>query len=354
MVAVLLSSLAIVNGFYVWPKMLPAAMLLGAAALVLTPLWREVSRSPWGAALVAALAGLAMMGHGSSVFGIVPLAVIAAVRGLPSWRWLAVGLAVGVALIGSWSAYQRYADPPGNRLTKWMLAGVLEIDDRGTLQAISDSYGELSIGEVVDHKAKNFETMIGGKPAVDDASNAIDAVADGDLETALREVRIVDFFYLFTSLGLLLIAPVVMLVTRLRRRISSAEWGLALSCFAVVGVGCIAWGLLIFGNDVAFTTIHVGSYLLPVLAICGAVLGLRAAAPRFAVYLVAASCALTLVIYVPALDPLPGTGYSFLSAALAAAGLAGFCLLALRPGPSLPAAEGDGLATRVAPASSAR
>jgi hypothetical protein len=354
MVAVLLSSLAIVNGFYVWPKMLPAAMLLAAAALVLTPLWREVSRSLWGAALVAALAGVAMMGHGSSVFGILPLALIAAIRGLPHWRWLAVALAVGVALNASWSAYQRYGDPPGNRVTKWMLAGVPGIDDRGTLQAVGDSYGEASVGEIVDDKARNFERMIGGKPALDATGNAVDAVADGDLETAVREVRIVDFFDLFPSLGLLLVAPFVMAEARLRRRIASVEWSLALSCFAAVGLGCVIWGLVIFGDNEAITTIHVGSYLLPVLAICGAVVGLRAVAPRFAIYLVTASSALTLAIYAPALDPPPDTRYSLLSALLAAAGLAGFCLLALRPGPSLPSARADDLTGRVAPASSAR
>jgi hypothetical protein len=353
MVAVLLSSLAIVNGFYVWPKMLPAAMLLAVAALVLTPLWRQLSRSLWGAALVAALAGLAMMGHGSSVFGILPLALIAAIRALPSWRWLAVALAVGVVLNASWSAYQRYGDPPGNRVTKWMLAGVSGVDDRGTPEAVADSYGEASIGEIVADKARNFERMIGGEPALDATGNVFDAVADGDLAGAVREVRIVDFFDLFPSLGLLLIAPVVMVGARLRRRIASTEWSLALSCFAVVGLGCVIWGLAIFGENEAITTIHVGSYLLPVLAICGAVVGLRAVAPRFAACLVAASCALTLAIYAPALDPLPGTGYSFLSAVLAAAGLAGFCLLALRPSPSLPSAEADDLPVRVAPASSA-
>ena len=37
-------------------------------------------------------------------------------------------------------AYQRYDDPPGDRLIKWHLAGVSEIDDRGSLETIVDSY----------------------------------------------------------------------------------------------------------------------------------------------------------------------------------------------------------------------
>ena len=52
MVTVLVSDLALLNGFFVWPKLLPAAMLLAAAALIVTPLWGELRRSRWGAVLV--------------------------------------------------------------------------------------------------------------------------------------------------------------------------------------------------------------------------------------------------------------------------------------------------------------
>lgn len=67
LLAVLASDFAIVNGFYVWPKPLPAAMLLAAAALVVTPGWRDARRAYGGAALIAALCALAMLrGLGTS------------------------------------------------------------------------------------------------------------------------------------------------------------------------------------------------------------------------------------------------------------------------------------------------
>ena len=50
---------------------------------------------PRGGGLIAALCGLAMLAHGASVFGVIPLAAIAAYRGLPSLRWAGVALAVG-------------------------------------------------------------------------------------------------------------------------------------------------------------------------------------------------------------------------------------------------------------------
>jgi hypothetical protein len=341
---VLVSDLAIVNGFFVWPKMLPAALLIAAAALVMTPLWEEVRRSLWGAVLVAALLGLAMLGHGSSVFGVVPLAMIAAVRSLPSWRWIGVGVLVGVALMGSWSAYQKYEDPPGNRLTKWMLAGAVEIDDRGSLEAIADGYSEAGLGGTLHNKGQNFVTIAGGGPALEIVDRAIDEVGNGEVTQPMRELRSMFFFYLLPSLGLLLIAPIVMALARGRGRERAIEWRFALTCFFVFAVGSIAWALILFGSLPARTVIHAGTYAIPILGFCGAVAGLRATFPRFAVWFVAINAALMLALYTPSLDPPPGTSYSALAALLAAAGLAGFlATLWLEPAASREAAPSPAL-----------
>ncbi len=327
MIALLVSDLAIVNGFYVWPKLLPAALLLAAAALVLTPLWDRMRHSLAAAALLAALCGLAMLGHGASVFGVIPLAAVAAFRGLPSLRWVAVALGVGVALMASWSAFQKYDDPPGNRLTKWTLAGVVEIDERGSLETIVDSYREAGIGGTADNKVQNFVTMTGGKPAVDTVDAA---VRSGELGGIARTFRSVLFFYLLPSMGLLLLAPLAMAFARDRGRRNPAEWRFALSCFSVFAIGAVAWGLLVFGNVEDRTVLHISSYLLPALGIAGAVAGLRATFPRLAIYVVGLGVLLTLALYAPALDPLPGSSYSVLAAVLSALSLAGFGALALR------------------------
>lgn len=327
---VLVSDLVFVNGFFVWPKMLPAAMLLGAAALVLTPLWSQLRDNLWAAALLAALCGAAMMGHGSSIFGIVPLALFAAYRGLPSWRWLAVGVAVGLLFVGPWSAYQKYVDPPGDRLLTYMLAGVPEFEDeRGVLEATIDSYGEAGIGGTLHNKGQNFVTMVGGGPMVETLERAWNAA---DWETALHEVRNVLFFGLLPSLGLLLLGPIAMALAWRRGRERPQEWSFALSCFGVLAIGAVAWGLLMFGNLAGRTVLHAGTFLLPVLGFCGAVAGLRSVLPRFAVYWVAFSGAVMLAIYIPVLSPLPETSYSLLAILVTAASLAGFTALALRAG----------------------
>jgi hypothetical protein len=329
-VAVLLNGVAILNGFYVWPKLLPAAFLLAAAALVLTPLWGRLRRDRRAAALLGALFALAILGHGSSVFAILPLAVVAALRGLPGWRWVGVALIAGAALILPWTAYQHYADPPANRLPKWMLAGVPRIDDRSTGETIVDSYGRAGLGGTLHNKAENFATMAGGAPAWRFGEEAVRRAGDGDLGGAVASLRQIGFFYLLPSLGLLLLGPLALAVGWRRAGRRPRERHLALLCLGAVALGCLLWGLILFGNPPSRTVIHVGSLALPILAICGCVAGLRAVVPRFAVYWVGAASLLSLALYVPALTPPPDTSWSPTALLLAAAALAGFSLLALR------------------------
>lgn len=338
--AVLVSDVAIVNGFFVWPKMLPAAMLLGAAALAMTAEWSWARRSLPAAALVAALLALAMLGHGSSIFGVIPIAAVALWRGRPSWRWVGVAVAVGLVLFLPWMGYQRYADPPGDRLLKWQLGGVTAIDPRGAAETILDSYDEAGIGGSIHNKGQNFVTMLGGGPAAQQLDRAADALGDGDLSQAARELRGIFFFNLFPAFGLLLLAPVLMALRRGRRDRRPREWSFALNCFWVVLVGAISWGLILFGNVDARATIHVGSFVVPLLGFAGAVAGIRAVAPRFALYYIPIASALSLALYVPALDPLPGTSFAPLLALLSALSLAGFVAVAwLAPDP--PAAATD-------------
>lgn len=324
-IAVLVSSLAIVNGFFVWPKLLPAAMLLGAAALVMTPLWSRTRTSLWGAALVAALCGAALLGHGSSIFGVIPLAAVAAYRGLPSLRWIGVGALVGITFMAPWSAYQKYDDPPGNRLAKWTLAGEPAVDDRGTLETIVDNYGEAGLSGALHNKGQNFATISGGTMAPKAIEAALDTGKPGEVARALRAVF---FYYLLPSMGLLLLAPFAMALRRQDR--DSPEFGFALSCFVVAFLGTVIWALLVFGNSNDRTVLHIASYLIPIIGMAGAVAGLRAVFPRFALWYVGLASALSLTLYAPVLDQLPGTEYSTAAAVLAAAALAAFAALAMR------------------------
>lgn len=331
MVAVLVSDLAIVHGFFVWPKLLPAAMLLAAAALIMTPLWGELRQRVWVGAQVAALFGLAMMGHGSSIFAIVPLAALAAYRGMPNWRWLGVAAGVFILVMAPWSAYQRYGDPPGNRLLKWQIGGVIEIDERGTLETIEDSYREAGVGGTLHNKAENAIVVAGGGPFVDYISHAVTDIGEGDWGTGVQELRWAFFYYLLPSLGLLLLGPIAMLVGRRRRRSGDqpAEWRLARESLIVFAVGVVFWCLLMFGNGASRAVVHQGSFLLPLLGMVAGVCGLRAVWPRAGTWIVGVWAAFQLALFVPALTPPEATSYSFWSFLIVAVSLVGYGLLAL-------------------------
>jgi hypothetical protein len=329
MATVLVSPLAIVNGFYVWPKMLPAAMLLGAAALMITPLWGEARSRLWGAVLVAALCGLGMMGHGSSAFAIIGLALVAAFRGLPSWRWLGVAVLTLVVVMGPWSAYGKWGDPPGNRLTKWYLGGDTEPDKKSVTEAISDGYGEAKLSTILHKKGQNFAAIAGGWIFTSAIRESREGIERGEFAGMVRPLRSTFFFNLLPSIGLLLLGPVAMAIGwRRRRSRDQVEWGAASIVLLTFLVSTLVWALLQWGGWTATTVIHQGPYLIPALGLAGCTLALRAAWPRFAIGWLALNFVFMLFLYTPDFEPVEGSVFSPTNGVLAALALLGFLAVA--------------------------
>lgn len=331
LLAATVSDVAIVHGFFVWPKLIAAAFVLAALAMVLSPDWGRLRASPLGAALFAALCALAMLAHGASAFALIPLLGFAALRGLPGRRWLGVAAAVALVLLGPWSAYQRFADPPGNRLLKWQLGGSLEIDDRGSLETIVDGYEEAGLGGALGNKWGNVTRMVGQEDVDAALEAAADRIGEGDLDEAAASLRGPRFFDLLPLLGLLLLGPLAMLVARVRGSPGGPEWRFAMASLAFCAAVAVVWALLMFGEFDSSTFVHVGSLALPLLALLACVVGAFAVSRPLAIGLVALNVAFVLALYVPAPAAPPGASVSALAAVLAAASLAGFALLALRP-----------------------
>jgi hypothetical protein len=329
MFAVMVSDIAILHGFFVWPKLIAAAFLLAALAIVISPAWTRDRRDLRVAALVGVLLALAMLSHGSSVFGVVPLALLALCRGLPSPRWIGVAAVALLALMVPWMAYQHYADPPGNRLLKWQLGGDITLDSKGTLEAIEDGYQEAGWDGTLENKEDNFGEIVGwprGKTSFEEAVDGVEAGKPGDTIAAIRGAR---FFCLLPFLGLFLIAPFAMLFGRRRSGRNEEEWRFALLCFAFFGLACLLWGLLLFGTPDSRATIHVGSLAVPLLGVVGCLAGLRSLYPRLAAAVVGVNVFFVLLLYVPSLTPPPGSSYSPIAAILALLSLAGIALVTL-------------------------
>ncbi len=344
MAVVMVSDIALVHGFFVWPKLIAAAFILVAFAILISPAW-DRDRHDWRiAALVGALLALSMLSHGSSIFGVIPLLLLALWRGIPDWRWIGVAALVGLVVMAPWIAFQKYAAPPGDRLLKWQLASETEVSSKGTVEAIEDAYSRVGFDGAVDLKRENLGEIVGWPRVKDEYEVGIDALDEDKPGIAAAKVRGARFFSLLPFLGFLLIGPIAMAVARLRRqRHDEEEWRFALLCFAFFAIACVAWALLLFGTPEARTTIHVGSLAIPLLGAAGCIAGLRSCFPRLAAWVGGLNVLFVLLLYTPSLEPDPGTSYSPIAALLAAASLAAIAWVLFRlddgQAPAAPAAS---------------
>jgi len=278
----------LLNSFYTWPKLLAAALALVAVALVLrTDGVRDVVRLP----LAAAAAALAYLSHGGAAFALLPVAVLAAWQLLRRRELLRVGTAaVGSALVLllPWTLYQRFFDPPGDRLLKWMLADVQPIDARSAAGAVVERYRGLGVEHVVQNKLSNVE-QVWGLPLQSFPLHASDEIG-----TVVRFLRGVWFYELIPSFGLLLVLVVGFLGAR---RARATELQAQLRLAGVCCAGVLGWCLLMFGPRTTLT--HQGTYAFTLMG-AAILVGVGAmASVRATVMVVGLQGLLTLLVYAP-------------------------------------------------------
>ncbi len=250
-----LSGFCVQNTVFTWPKLSAAALACGAAGLWLAP--SSIPHRRAGMLLGAMLAALAWLSHGGVAFSFLALApwlVWRAVRG--GWaeqrEWL---LAAGVFLFFAlpWVGYQRFYDPPGDRLLKLHLAGQDDLDPRSTWQLMRDGYRALSWSEIVERKRANLHMQVRGD---------FRAIADFSPATAATR-RSDEFFHSGRALTWWLLGlaalPFIALSTARRAACASSVWlQLHLAAWAIATT--VIWCLLMFMP--AHAVIHQGSYTI--------------------------------------------------------------------------------------------
>lgn len=295
--AIIVSGFAVVHTTYVWPKLLPAALLLFPLSALVFERSEEWKRSvEWGA-FAGLAAALAMLGHGGSIFALVGMGLSALVlRRLPSFRVAGVVVAVAVLVHLPWTAYQAAADPPGNRLIKIHLAGVTPIDERGVLEAVRDEYTALGFSAAVHHKLENFAAMgsdFGGTLGYLGASLR---PGDGEMRRAsISKLRERMFHQVFPALGVLNLGFLSLAVLALRKTATSQRARIATRGVLVAGVTLIVWCLAMFGPGT--TQINHGTYLPLLLLFIAATIGLFAGARRFAAAIASTHLGLSAYLY---------------------------------------------------------
>ncbi|MEM6538278.1 MAG: hypothetical protein AAF668_11180 [Pseudomonadota bacterium] len=151
--------LVVIHGTFVWPKLLASAFLFAPFIIYFVRPFNKI-RDNTNLAIVAGVGGaLSALAHGSSLFALLAMAVTAlSFHRIASLKFVVAGIASAFTLLASWSFYQTIIDPPGNRLTKWHLAGVVPIDDRSLRETLRDEYRNISVTDAAERRIKNFST----------------------------------------------------------------------------------------------------------------------------------------------------------------------------------------------------
>jgi small-conductance mechanosensitive channel len=150
-----------------------------------------------------------------------------------------------------WVGYQKFYDPPGNRLLKWHLGGQVEKDSRGLFETIRDGYAAQTWQEIRDTKLRNFAAVFAG-----------DWTRLADVSAAHAEQRRSDeFFFTGRSLGwwsLGFLALPLIFLRRATRELIRPVLRLHGAFVAWIAASLVVWCLLMFGRDPA--VLILGSY----------------------------------------------------------------------------------------------
>jgi hypothetical protein len=282
------------NTVYVWPKMLAGALALAALAILL-------SRDPgdrWRGAggLTVVLAVLSMLAHGGTAFALLAFVpFLIPLRRKVTAAGLAGCAAAAAALYLPWVIYQRFVAPPGDRVVKWILAGVIAVDRRGAAQTIVDQYRSLSPAQLLGNKWDNVMTLV-ANPMVWHRQVADAGWAGGFFGYA----RIAGINDLVPAAGPLLLGAVALVLPSARRRLTATG---PLAAFTVLAVA--AWVLLLWGGQSAVgqvtTQVHTGPYAAVVLFVGLCALAVTALPPVLSGAVLAGSAAWFAVEWFPGL-----------------------------------------------------
>jgi hypothetical protein len=259
---------------YVWPKMCAGAFTLGAVVLLLAKDEPQHAFARW--TWSALFAVCAMMGHGGAMFALVAAAPFALVR--RPWRApkaaIAGVLIIAVGLV-PWMCYQKFYEPPGDRLVKWHLSGksIRETDPRPLFVVLKEGYMSLTLAQHIRFRLDNVIMQFQG-----DYSGLYAMPPVG-----IPGYRVQEWGHVFRAVGWWNLGwlSLVFLPNALRRsRQTSFALGRWARLAAWQGASFVAWVLLLF--SVAHPLHASYSYMILLFLLPG-VLAYTLARPLFVV-----------------------------------------------------------------------
>ncbi len=307
--ATFFSGFTLLNSFFTWPKLFAVGFLLLIPAYLFTGRYARI-RNQWrvGAALGVA-AALAMLSHGGSAFALVGIIVtFLLLRRVPGPRFLLAGVIAAALLYLPWTLYQKYYDPPGDRLVKWHIGGSVEprSEDK-LLDLLITNYGHMHPREILNYKLRNISQLYADsfdmwkRPAV--ILQTFFTGNEAQRAASVAWLRYSMFVHWFPSIDLFLFAPLALFASVLLRRRGSPEFQQAWRLWLCTAITLAIWCLLMFGP--ATTLVHQGCYFTEIAAFAGGVLALWSLSPRLAAAVTACHIVFSLAIYVWLTPPQP-------------------------------------------------
>ena len=247
-----MSGTFLIHSFYVWPKSLPAGLLIIVAALLFgrdTTRMSLACRKP-GSLIVGLATALAFLSHGGSFFAAFPMfAIWALIRPSKHIPYGLLALVPFIILMLPWTLYQKHYDPPGDRLLKWHLAGIPELTSEPFSNAVVRRYKDMSFQEWFEIRSANLRLLWGDWALTFHNLHPLQTVM------GFPQIRLGSFLHHFQSLGIwflgYLAAPWAVFIC-LRRRQNAIPL-----LFLVSFTGLLLWTCLIFRSGQAI--IHHGS-----------------------------------------------------------------------------------------------
>jgi hypothetical protein len=282
------------NTIYVWPKMLAGSLAVAALAILVSR--DDDDRRAGTGILAAVLVTLSMLAHGGTAFAVIALAPFAyLLRRRITARSVVVGAAALAVLYLPWTLFQHFVDPPGDRLIKWQLAGVIPLTREGVLSTIVHQYLSLSPTQLLANKWDNVAALA-AVPGLWRAQTSDPLWTSGSVGLA----RIAQLYDVLPAAGLLLLGLLALLFPS-GRSVLAAVRPLA----AFTALACGVWIILEWGGSVQ-AILHQGPYAVVILIVGLCALAVSALPWPLASTVAAASVAWFAISWIPGLGFHPG------------------------------------------------
>ena len=259
-----LTGFAFLHSVFAWPKLLAGSYVIFAIAL-----WLDRRLDPRlerpnpakgnlaAASLMGIAVALGLLSHGGVIFTVVPLAFFILIVRAYRLRLGELVIAGFSAIITyfPWIIYQRLIDPPGDRLIKMHLAGIMDVQPGSALLAIKDAYASRPLAWIWDQKLANFKFTIG--PFVYNES-----YWTAFFYHRYDELRRYEFFHPLVGLAIAAVG-IVPLINKLKSKDWRDGHQQLIICGTLAIVSLLFWNLILFGGMT--TSIHQGSYATTLL-----------------------------------------------------------------------------------------